>query len=187
MYCVHPHGAFIPIGATLTFALPGRYCRFELPLIATSSVALSVPIMRDVLLWSGCVSADRETMVHILREGIDMVIFPGGVAEMISPSRDPTEFVFKHKGFFTVASETLTEILPVLSRGEEEVWMHWSGMRSIRSKITSLLRYPFPLSVFPFPMPIDVEMKASVDGTIDPNNTNAEYRYRKAFQKLYKT
>ena len=50
-----------------------------------ASVLFYLPIVREITLWFGAVDADKETVEMLLREGVNVELYPGGLDEMIQP------------------------------------------------------------------------------------------------------
>ena len=50
-----------------------------------ASVLFYLPIVREITLWFGALDADKETVEMLLREGVNVELYPGGLDEMIQP------------------------------------------------------------------------------------------------------
>jgi hypothetical protein len=82
IFAVHPAG-IISRSAFCTFAARGwaspvsslRKVRLA---VGSQLFAMPIPLMREFLLASGCVPADRASMLHALREGTSLAVTPGG-------------------------------------------------------------------------------------------------------------
>lgn len=64
------------------------------PVTLTASVTVTVPLLRDIVLWLGVRVVSRRTFEHTLRERRAVLICPGGQAEMCLTQR-----LHRHKQF----------------------------------------------------------------------------------------
>ena len=44
-----------------------------------------LPIIRELMLFFGGLNTDKETVEMLLREGVNIQLYPGGMDEMIQP------------------------------------------------------------------------------------------------------
>ena len=121
----HPHG-IIPSG--MVWGMRCAEWREKLPNLKvtglTASVMHYVPLMRDLLHWTGIREVSRRTLLSTLDEGHSPVVVVGGQAEMfLSRSRDKAiKIVRHHNGFFKIAQEKQLPIIPIFAFGETKIY-----------------------------------------------------------------
>ena len=87
--CPPPAGAgYLPLLPSFRRLVPVR------PVTLTASVTVTVPLLRDIVLWLGVRVVSRRTFEHTLRERRAVLICPGGQAEMCLTQR-----LHRHKQF----------------------------------------------------------------------------------------
>jgi hypothetical protein len=87
LIAVHPHG-MLAIGAGMT--LLGAEGRTR---VAVHTWLLSVPVIRDLILWVGCIEVTPETMGCALARGWTVGVIPGGVRELDNTEQRPRGFL----------------------------------------------------------------------------------------------
>lgn len=126
IFSYHPHGV-ISMGASLALTTNG--CDFDqvFPGIrrvcATLNVTFWAPIYRHWMLWLGCCSANKATLVGRLNNQESLVLIPGGAVEALHAH--PQTFVVaiqNRYGFLRLARETGAKPVPVLGFGENDVF-----------------------------------------------------------------
>ena len=80
---LHPHG---PTAFSRIHFLCGFRDLLKRPSrMIGASVLFYLPIVREITLWFGALDADKETVEMLLREGVNVELYPGGLDEMIQP------------------------------------------------------------------------------------------------------
>merc|ERR1712241_816137 len=115
MVAIHPHGP-------TAFSRMHFYCGFRDLLKRPSrmigaNVLFYLPIVREITLFFGALDADKETVEMLLREGVNVELYPGGLDEMIQPG-DKTINVKTRRGFLRLALRHGVDILPCFCFGE---------------------------------------------------------------------
>ena len=90
---------------------------------ATLNVTFWAPIYRHWMLWLGCCSANKATLVGRLNNQESLVLIPGGAVEALHAH--PQTFVVaiqNRYGFLRLARETGAKPVPVLGFGENDVF-----------------------------------------------------------------
>lgn len=89
------HHGLYPLGAGYLPLLPAfRRLVPVRPVTLTASVCVTVPLLRDIVLWLGVRIVSRRTFEHTLRERRAVLVCPGGQAEMCLTNR-----LHRHKEF----------------------------------------------------------------------------------------
>lgn len=93
------HHGLYPVGAGFLPFLPSFRSQVPVrPTPLTASVCVTVPLLRDIVLWLGARIVSRRTFEHTLRERRAVLICPGGQAEMCLTNR-----LHRHKEYTVYA------------------------------------------------------------------------------------
>ena len=65
-----------------------------------ANVLFYLPIVREITLFFGALDADKETVEMLLREGVNVELYPGAMDEMIQPGTVYSKFLFRLKDLF---------------------------------------------------------------------------------------
>jgi len=88
-----------------------------------ASIVFKIPIYRDIILWLGMVDAGINTAKQILSQGKSLYILPGGVMEqMLTIEGRHRVFINTRKGFARLAVEYGTDLIPVYTFGETNLY-----------------------------------------------------------------
>lgn len=124
LFACHPAG-LLSRAAFCTFA--GRGSRSPvagLPevrlAVGNPLFSLPVPFLREFLLASGCIPADRSSICSALRAGRSVAVTPGGWREARYHGTYKL-LLRQRKGFLQVAQETGALLVPVLCLGEQDI------------------------------------------------------------------
>ena len=60
-----------------------------------ANVLFYLPVVRELTLFFGGLDADKETVEMLLREGVNVELYPGAMDEMIQPGTCYTKASFK--------------------------------------------------------------------------------------------
>ena len=78
-----------------------------------ASVLFTLPLVRELTLWSGCIDAGRESANKCLEAGHSLVIVPGGEHEqMLTRYGHESVYIKKRKGFVRLALKHKTGLIP---------------------------------------------------------------------------
>ncbi|CAL8071229.1 unnamed protein product [Calicophoron daubneyi] len=165
----HPHGMFV-VGVLVNF-LTEANCFSKTfpnlkPWVAGHHVQFFYPLYRDWLLYSGCTSVSREALLYHIdpdmnkNKGNFVVVVVGGAPEMLEAH--PGRYVMylkKRFGFFKLALETGSSLIPCISFGEPgivgQVWNPpGSKLRRLQEFGMNFTRIPFPYPVFRYFFPV---------------------------------
>eukprot|EP01064_Diplonema_japonicum_P031894 TRINITY_DN584_c2_g1_i1.p1 TRINITY_DN584_c2_g1~~TRINITY_DN584_c2_g1_i1.p1 ORF type:complete len:820 (+),score=92.58 TRINITY_DN584_c2_g1_i1:48-2462(+) len=193
----HPHG-IIPSGMVW-----GMRCsewkeklpNFELTGL-TASIMHYVPLMRDVIQWTGIREVSRKTLYRTIDEGLNPAVVVGGQSEMfLSRSRDNSiKIVRFHNGFFKIAVEKQVPVLPIFAFGETKIYDNIE-LPTIQKWSKSRLGFPIPfipIGRWNLPVPRRKKVILAVGAPLSPPKSGSEaeveafkYRYFDAVQDLF--
>eukprot|EP00429_Kryptoperidinium_foliaceum_P101044 CAMPEP_0176246852 /NCGR_PEP_ID=MMETSP0121_2-20121125/32656_1 /TAXON_ID=160619 /ORGANISM="Kryptoperidinium foliaceum, Strain CCMP 1326" /LENGTH=183 /DNA_ID=CAMNT_0017586495 /DNA_START=39 /DNA_END=590 /DNA_ORIENTATION=+ len=115
--------------------------------IAVAPAALRLPIIRHLMGWIGCVSAEQASMRRALANGDNVGLYPGGIAEMVRTVGNVERLVLlKRKGFVRAALEQGISIVPVFVFGQSVVF----GQLPLPTWVETLSRWLRASIVLPY-------------------------------------
>lgn len=177
----HSGGSNVPdtfvflLGYHTYFTVEGR------PLIALAHrVVERMPIVGNMARKFGMVEAGQAVAADLLRDGANVLVYPGGDVEALRPWRDRNKIVFDgRQGFLKLAHANRVKIVPVVAAGGQETFFVFNdGRRTAKLlRLDKLLRVktlPITLSVpwglvpgdlphVPFPAKIRIEVLPPID------------------------
>ena len=126
---------------------------------------VKIPFVGTAAAESGSILGDRDNCLFLLEQGESIMVFPEGVPGIAKDAENFYELQHFTRGFFRLALQTRTDILPVAIVGAEEMY---PGAKQ-HPKLAKLLNLPtFPTSylfpwlgmfgIIPLPSPIDIHI-----------------------------
>lgn len=130
-------------------------------------------------------NAEKDTLTTFLERGEKILLLPGGMREVAISDRDVLDIYSVRSGFCKLAIEHNAPVIPIFANGEHKTFKTFNLFPSIRQKLLSVIRYPFP-TVFLGPLPCDMTVHIGdpiypVEGDT-PETLHA--RFYTAFAKL---
>lgn len=146
------HHGLYPVGAGFLPFLPSFRSQVMVrPTPLTASVCVTVPLLRDIVLWLGARIVSRRTFEHTLRERRAVLICPGGQAEMCLTNRLHRHKEYTvyagHKGFVRIALQQSAALVPVLALGEADSLHNLIEWPSVQRWCTKKLGFPIPFVI----------------------------------------
>lgn len=153
------------------------------PVLAAHSILFHIPFVKDILEAFHFVDSSEATIKRYLEQGRSVAILIGGVEEMIYNGQQPLRLILKkRKGYARIAKEMGVPIVPLFTKGENELFptpsfwpwnafctlcYKWTGIhlplpswKSVQ-RWTTLLQQPFEKPVQTFVLGvIDTENKS---------------------------
>jgi len=119
---VHPHGMAadyrVAMDGMLYAALPGRQV-FTL----SASVLFSLPLVRELCLWTRCIDASKPVAARALKRGRSLMVIPGGEAEQMRTQTGVEEvFLSKRVGFVKLAMQHGAALVPCYAFGVVDLY-----------------------------------------------------------------
>lgn len=122
-----------------------------------------IPFFGELITGAGHVLGDRKNCLYLLERGENILVFPEGVKGIAKPTSKFYQLQDFTSGFFKLALQTKTNILPIAVVGAEEFYPHVTHF----PKIAKFLKLPvlpltpaFPflgiLGALPLPSPVDI-------------------------------
>ena len=146
----HSGGANIPDTFIFTLAYHTYFTVEDRPLVALAhEIVVGMPVIGDMARKFGMVKAGRNVAADLLKEGANVLVYPGGDVEALRPWRDRNKIVFdERKGFLKLAYEQRVKIVPVVAVGGQETFLVFNDGR----RIAKLLRFDKFLRVKTLPL-----------------------------------
>mmetsp|Transcript_58352 Transcript_58352/g.190312 ORF Transcript_58352/g.190312 Transcript_58352/m.190312 type:complete len:317 (+) Transcript_58352:110-1060(+) len=200
---IHPHGVLsldhlltvIAFDSDLDRAAP--QCRRS---ALSAGVLFKLPVLREVLLWTGCVDAGGKTVDACLKAGLSLSVVPGGEREQLLAQRGPLECIVlkKRKGFVKYALRHGVALVPVYCFGEAQLYHQSQFLMQFRSWVQRTIGIalvlplgPGGLPGIPFPSPLRMVVGAPLDMPRIEQPTEAQIsehhaRYMAELEGLFK-
>jgi 1-acyl-sn-glycerol-3-phosphate acyltransferase len=129
-----------------------------------------LPFLGDLTAQTGSILGDRANCEYLVDHGESILVFPEGVKGISKNTPDYYKLRSFSQGFYRIALQKKTPILPICVIGAEEMF----PLVFHAKKLASLLKLPsLPLSanLIPLPSPIDIYIGAEI---AIPEHMNSE-------------
>lgn len=123
----------------------------------------AMPFLGEMIAHGGSILGDRKNCLYLLEQGETLLVFPEGVKGI---SKNTSQFYkLQHftTGFFRMALQSKTDILPIAVVGAEEFYpfvYHFQKLAKWLSipalPITPTFPWLGPLGLIPLPSPVDI-------------------------------
>lgn len=114
-----------------------------------------LPFLGDLTAQAGSILGDRENCKWLLNKGESILVFPEGVRGINKGTKDFYKLQKFSHGFYRIALQSQTKILPVSVIGAEEMFPFVFQAGSIGKKF-GLPSLPITANLVPLPSPIDI-------------------------------
>lgn len=150
----HSGGANTPDTFVFTLAYHTFFTVEGRPLVALAhEVVVGMPVIGDMARKFGMVRAGQTAASELLREGANVLVYPGGDVEALRPWRDRNKIVFDgRKGFLKLAHAQGVKIVPVVAIGGQETFFVLNDGR----RMAKLLRFDKLLRVKTLPLSLSI-------------------------------
>jgi 1-acyl-sn-glycerol-3-phosphate acyltransferase len=172
----HSSGMLTPDSFLFGAALYRRFGIRECPYGLGHELAISLPIVHQIIVPLGAVRASHENAHRLFERGDKVLVYPGGDVESMRPYRDRNRIVFGgRRGYLRLALRERVPLIPVVSAGSHGTLIILDDLRPLaralgldrllRAKVWPLtLTVPWgvtlgpPLLYLPFPVRIWIEV-----------------------------
>ncbi len=175
---VSNHTGQLPIDAALiTMAMA---IELDKPQVIHSMIErfmAALPFIGEWAAESGAILGDRDNCKWLLEKGESILVFPEGVKGINKKTKDFYKLQRFSTGFFRIALQTKTPILPISVIGAEEMFPIVFQAPYLAKKV-GLPNLPLPLNFIPLPSPIDIYIGKPVDlpKNLTPDSPDSEIR-----------
>lgn len=126
-----------------------------------ATVLFTLPVVREVALWSGCVDAGRRSAQKCLQNGMSLLILPGGQQEQlrVTPGHELV-YLRRRKGFCRLALQYGVPLVPVYVFGLTDAYRTSPFLLSWRLRLVQTLGLSWTIATgqwgSPYcPLPVD--------------------------------
>jgi len=116
-----------------------------------------LPFLGDMTAQTGSILGDRGNCKWLLNKGESILVFPEGVRGINKSTRNFYETQKFSNGFFRIAIDTKTKILPIAVVGAEEMFPFVMQAKKFGKKL-GMPSLPLTLNFIPLPSPIDIHI-----------------------------
>jgi len=113
----HPHGTVIFQRTFWRSEQLRKHLRRDWRMLG-ASILFRIPIVRELTLWFGAVDAGRSNCERLLRNGVSVCVWPGGLDEANSADRRDAVSIRTRTGFIRLAVKHGVPVLPCFVFGE---------------------------------------------------------------------
>jgi 1-acyl-sn-glycerol-3-phosphate acyltransferase len=175
---VSNHTGQVPIdGVLITSAMAFE---MEKPRIIHSMIErfmAGLPFIGDLTAQTGSILGDRANCKWLLEQKESILVFPEGVRGINKSTKDFYKLQKFSNGFYRIALQSQTKILPITVIGAEEMFpvVFQGGKIGKKFGLPSL---PIPLNFVPLPSPIDIYIGEPIEvpNDLSPEATDIEIR-----------
>ncbi|MFZ4714691.1 MAG: lysophospholipid acyltransferase family protein [Bacteriovoracaceae bacterium] len=148
-----------------------------------------MPFLGDFVAQTGSILGDRKNCQYLLDKGESILVFPEGVRGVSKSTPDFYKLQSFTKGFYRIALQTRTPILPICVIGAEEFYPYVLQMK----KLAQILKMPAipltptfpllgPLGILPMPSPVDIYIGKPIP---IPENLSPEANEKELNEHVY--
>jgi 1-acyl-sn-glycerol-3-phosphate acyltransferase len=114
-----------------------------------------IPFLGDFAAQSGAILGDRANCEFLIDQGESVLVFPEGVSGISKNTPDFYKLKPFSQGFYRIALQKKTPILPVCVIGAEEMFPFVFQAKKV-ARFLKLPALPISMNLFPLPSPIDI-------------------------------
>jgi 1-acyl-sn-glycerol-3-phosphate acyltransferase len=93
------------------------------PVLAAHSLLFRIPFVKDLLESFHFIDSSEEKIKEYLRQGKSVALLVGGIEEMVYNGEEPVQLILKkRKGYARIAKEMKVPIVPLFTKGENELF-----------------------------------------------------------------
>lgn len=141
----------------------------------------SLPFMGEMTAQLGSILGDRANCEYLIDHGESILVFPEGVRGISKNTPDYYKLKSFSPGFFRIALQKKTPILPLSVIGAEEMFPFVFHARKL-AKIIGIPSLPLTPLAFPLPSPIDIYIGKPYQM---PEHLNAESPEKEIIEHIY--
>lgn len=159
---VSNHTGQIPIdGMLITIALAFEVTPPRVLRVMVERFLAQMPFLGDFSAQSGAILGDRANCEYLIDHGESILVFPEGVRGISKNTPDFYKLRPFSQGFYRIALQKKTPILPICVIGAEEMFPFVFHAKKLANflKLPSL---PISANFFPLPSPVDIYIGAEV-------------------------
>eukprot|EP00916_Digyalum_oweni_P016748 GHVL01027444.1.p1 GENE.GHVL01027444.1~~GHVL01027444.1.p1 ORF type:complete len:334 (-),score=57.74 GHVL01027444.1:50-1051(-) len=161
---LHPHGVTSEYRIIFDYQFKKYFKNIKYWRTLAASVLFRIPGIRELVLWTNCVDANKNTANYILNKGYTVLVVPGGEAEQIRTEYGKEKvWLSNRKGFVKLAIQHGVPLVPCYVFGCTDLFYTSSFLLEKRIKLTKKTRICVPIFWgSPFLTPLRVQQNIVV-------------------------
>ena len=147
LFCYHPHGIYAIGLFSLVFRHASGFSQLfptgrKGVLVGVASALLHVPVLGRLVSWFGFIPASNASLDLACETNRDVVIVPGGIAEMTLVQQSGVERLYlqSRRGFIRLAIRHGRPLVPVYCFGETSVFQQYGCFQRTRQWLSRKLK-----------------------------------------------
>ncbi len=154
VYAAHPHGlsAITAVFGAVMYGPEPMLPDADNVRVTVADMMFAIPVIREWMLLTGCISVSREAIWHNLSRKRDVFLMPGGMLEQATTGFHHAELVWSRFGFCRLAFSHQADLVPIYAMGENDTYAVWNMFPEWRLRNYRRTGYAFPW-VFAGPLP----------------------------------
>jgi len=181
---VSNHTGQIPIdGMLITMAF---LVELDSPILLRGMVErfmAKLPFLGALAAKTGSVLGDRKNCQFLLKRKNSILVFPEGVRGISKPTTKQYELQNFSYGFYRLALESQTPILPIAVIGAEEMFPFVAHSSFIAKKL-KVPAFPLSLNYIPFPSSIDIHIGKLIHTKENLKNTDPDEALKSSVEEI---
>ncbi len=167
MFAYHPHGVYAFGLFSLVFGMSSGFQDLfphsKGVLVGVANALLHIPVLGTFFAYFGFVPASKKSLNKACETDLDIVVVPGGIAEMTKykPDREVL-YLRKRYGFIRLAIKHGRTIVPMYGFGENSTFQQYSCFKHLREKLSRRFKLSLVLfrgrgyTLIPFRTPLNI-------------------------------
>eukprot|EP00943_MAST-04B_sp_MAST-4B-sp1_P008318 g8318.t1 len=201
IFSYHPHGVYAFGLFSLVFGISSGFQNLfpnsKGVLVGVANALLHIPVLGTFFAYFGFVPASKKSLDKACETDFDIVVVPGGIAEMtkFKPDKEVL-YLRKRHGFIRLAMKHGRKIVPMYGFGENNTFQQFSCFKQLREKLSRRFKVSLVLfrgrgyTLIPFRTPLNIVFGTPLDlpKLENPSNEVVEQyleQYVKSVEKLY--
>jgi 1-acyl-sn-glycerol-3-phosphate acyltransferase len=160
LFVFYPHGLFA-VAPTLSHLI-GHPVFAGNSWIGGATVLFNLPIVREIALVVGGVSAERKSLDKLLKKQpheLKLSLCPGGMREALRTVHGEEDIFLGRTGFINLFEDHKFDMMvPVYVNGETSVFWTKPWLLSLRDFVMTHFRLPLLHLFVPLPLPVDLDV-----------------------------
>ena len=167
IFAYHPHGVYAFGLFSLVFGISSGFQSLfpnsKGVLVGVANALLHIPVLGTFFAYFGFVPASKKSLNKACETDFDIVVVPGGIAEMtkFQPDKEVL-YLRKRYGFIRLAMKHGRTIVPMYGFGENNTFQQYSCLKQLREKLSRRFKLSLVLfrgrgyTLIPFRTPLNI-------------------------------
>lgn len=197
MFCYHPHGVYafgifnFVFGDTSGFK--AHFPDSAGVLVGVANALLHIPIVGTLFSYFGFIPASKKSLEEACGTEYDLVVVPGGIAEMTKYHPDKEVLYLKARfGFIRMALKHGRSVVPVYGFGENNTFVVYRWFKRLRERMSRKFRMSLVLfrgrgpTLIPLQVPLNVVCGKPMDlpKIPDPSDFVVQYYHKEYLTRI---